>query len=246
MNPQKIFLTGASSGIGQALARAYAAQGATLGPTVLVYGNLSFEQLLVGVTRVRFADDLRILPPPGDFTGAWKQNLVGLKQNKENAEWFSGTFDADGFRQYEDLPAQKTQTRAKRGKIPREEKVSPPNKKKQVRQERLQTAGRSGQTSPVLGLADLVLDTSPCAAAWPEFAFDPFLQENEHLIPRVGVVHEAGRQTNTAEILHELCPQAVPFPDGLQAAEVAGLIQGIQQEAAKQGAQPVAAEPAAE
>ena len=31
MNPQRIFLTGASSGIGQALARAYAAQGATLG-----------------------------------------------------------------------------------------------------------------------------------------------------------------------------------------------------------------------
>lgn len=31
MNPQKIFLTGASSGIGQALARAYAEQGAVLG-----------------------------------------------------------------------------------------------------------------------------------------------------------------------------------------------------------------------
>lgn len=61
MQPQKIFLTGASSGIGQALARAYAEQGATLGIVGRREDALcAFADSLPNPTAVRiYAADVR-------------------------------------------------------------------------------------------------------------------------------------------------------------------------------------------
>ena len=102
-------------------------QGQTLDRVVLcldkTQARMTYEQVLVAVTRVRRADDLRVLPalPGNDATFA---HLHGLKQHDAVVEWFRGSFNKDGLRRYvpllrETVAQRKTATRvAKRGREP--------------------------------------------------------------------------------------------------------------------------------
>ena len=90
-------------------------QGATL-PKVLMCldgggskggARITYEMAHVGFTRVRRADDLRIMPPiPGSRDPAFK-NISKLTQSRFFSEWFKeGMFDKDGFRKYATLPVE--------------------------------------------------------------------------------------------------------------------------------------------
>ena len=103
-------------------------QGQTLDRVVLcldkTQARMTYEQVLVAITRVRRADDLRVLPALLGNDPAFP-HLHGLKQHDAVVRWFDGSFDTDGLRRYvpllrnETVPPRKTTTRvAKLGSEP--------------------------------------------------------------------------------------------------------------------------------
>jgi hypothetical protein len=81
-------------------------QGQTLDKAVLVLDKapdqkspLSFEQLNVAITRVRRADDLRVLPPHPTSDQEFS-HLLKLKPLGTVEKWFKGPFDKDGRRKF--------------------------------------------------------------------------------------------------------------------------------------------------
>lgn len=94
-------------------------QGKTLEKAVIALSNHggrwkpTFEQLLVAITRVRNADDLRILPSLS-LSDAHFYSLCDLKPDQYVTEWLAGHFDSEGMRHYDSVPekAKKTPSKA--------------------------------------------------------------------------------------------------------------------------------------
>ena len=100
-------------------------QGKTLEKAIICLANHdkrwkpSFEQLLVAITRVRHADDLRFFPS----LCASDRNFYSLRDLSPNADvtkWFDGEFDPLGFRFYEETTEklQKKQSSATKKSAP--------------------------------------------------------------------------------------------------------------------------------
>ena len=76
-------------------------QGQTLKAVVLSFsGPLTYEMVLVGLSRVCFFDDIRVMLPNIESVEREKKKITKLTPNTETLRWLEGTFDTEGRRKY--------------------------------------------------------------------------------------------------------------------------------------------------